>query len=104
MMNQELHHASLNTFRAERTIHVPVPDGVSHGRPSKSFGMTPERAREIWDSRSPFGEVQVTPIEKAYINAIWRRMPGHCCWAEALLAIANGQHPLCLALTRGSVL
>ena len=53
--------------------------------------MSPERAQEIWDSRGSFGELSITPEEQAYVNGIWARMPGHTCFADALLRIANGQ-------------
>ena len=51
--------------------------------------MTPQRAQEIWDARGPFGELSITPEEKAYVSGIWVRMPGHTCFADALLRIAN---------------
>lgn len=53
--------------------------------------MTPERAQEIWRTRSPFGEVSAAPDEFAYVRGIWARMPGHTSWVDALLRIANGQ-------------
>ena len=53
--------------------------------------MSPERAQEIWDTRGPFGELSITPEEKAYVNGIWVRMPGHTCFADALLRIARGE-------------
>lgn len=55
--------------------------------------MTPERAREIWQTRTAFGGVSCSAQEDAYVREIWRRMPGATCWAEALLAIANDAVP-----------
>lgn len=53
--------------------------------------MTPQRAQEIWDTRGPFGELSITPEEKAYVSGIWVRMPGHTCFADALLRIARDE-------------
>lgn len=53
--------------------------------------MSPERAKEIWQTRSPFGELAVTLAEREFVRGIWKQMPGHFCFVDALLAIANGQ-------------
>ena len=53
--------------------------------------MKPERAQEIWDTRGPFGELSITPEEKAFVSGIWVRMPGHTCFADALLRIARDE-------------
>ena len=53
--------------------------------------MTPQRAQEIWDTRGPFGELSITPEEKAFVSGIWVRMPGHTCFADALLRIARDE-------------
>lgn len=53
--------------------------------------MTPERAKAIWDSRGPYGDLQMTADEKAFVTGIWRRMAGHTCFADALLRIAQGE-------------
>lgn len=53
--------------------------------------MTPERAQEIWDTRASFGEFSLSPEEKAYVNGIKVRLPGHFNWADVLLEIANGK-------------
>lgn len=53
--------------------------------------VTQERAREIWRTKSSFGQMHVTPAEDAYIRKVWSIMPGHTCFADAVLRIANGQ-------------
>ena len=53
--------------------------------------MSPERAREIWQTRSPFCELAVTPAEREFVRGVWKLMPGQFCFVDALLAIANGQ-------------
>lgn len=59
--------------------------------------VTKERAREIWQTRSAFGMFAVTPEEDRYIRQVWETMPGHTCWADALLRVANGgTDDLCL--------
>ncbi len=52
--------------------------------------VTQERAQEIWQYRSNFGNFAVTPEEARYIREVWKSMPGHTCWADALLRIAKG--------------
>lgn len=53
--------------------------------------MTPARAQQIWANRAPFGELEMTADERKYVRGIWVRMPGHTCFADALVRIANGQ-------------
>ena len=54
--------------------------------------MSPKRAQEIWDARSPFGEFSMTDAEKAEVKKVWfTSMPGHTCFADALLRIASGE-------------
>lgn len=53
--------------------------------------MTPARAQEIWQNRSPFGEVDITPEEKSYVKSIWQCLVCGYCWMVALHWIANGQ-------------
>ena len=53
--------------------------------------MSPERAQQVWDSRSPFGELSLTDAERAAVRSVWKGMPGHTCFADALLRIARGQ-------------
>ena len=45
--------------------------------------MSPKRAQEIWDARSPFGEFSMTDAEKAEVKKVWfTSMPGHTCFAS----------------------
>ena len=53
--------------------------------------MTPERAQEILESRSPFGEISISAEEKKYVNGIWVRMPGSTSFYDALVRIAKGE-------------
>lgn len=65
--------------------------------------MTPERARAIWQTRTPFGGVSCSAQEDAYVRKIWLRMPGCMSWADALLAIANDVVPAARPPLSGSV-
>ena len=54
--------------------------------------MTPQRAQEIWDNRLPFGELaSITDAERLAVRKVWNGMPGHTCFADALLRIARGE-------------
>lgn len=61
--------------------------------------ISPERAREIWDAAH--GEMfwyenidkHMTAPERAYVMAVWRKMPGHTCWVDAFLRILHGRAP-----------
>ena len=53
--------------------------------------MSPERAQAIWDARLPFGELSMTDAERLAVRKVWSGMPGHTCFAEALLRIAHGE-------------
>lgn len=53
--------------------------------------MSPQRAQEIWDSRLPFGELSMTDAERMAVRKVWTGMPGHTCFADALLRIARGE-------------
>ncbi len=53
--------------------------------------MTPERAKELLDSRSAF-ETLTTQAERRDVLQVWRRMPGSTL-PDVLLAIANGIAP-----------
>lgn len=52
--------------------------------------MTPERAREIWETRGPFGDLKLQPGEREIVQRVWMGMTGNTCFADALLKIANG--------------
>lgn len=52
--------------------------------------MTPERAQEIWETRGPFGELDLQPGEREVVQRVWMGMTGNTCFADALLKIANG--------------
>lgn len=52
--------------------------------------MSPERARAIWNTRGPFGELQLQPGEREIVQRVWIGMTGNTCFADALLKIANG--------------
>jgi hypothetical protein len=52
--------------------------------------VTKERAQEIWRNRSYFGTFLISPEEDRFIREVWATMPGHTCWADALLKIAKG--------------
>ena len=51
--------------------------------------MSPDRAREIWHTRSPFGELVMSPQEEQEVRGVWKQMPGFNCFADALIRIAN---------------
>ena len=51
--------------------------------------MTASRARQLWRTRSPFGEIAVTAEEDAFVKQVWKSMPGYSRWIDALLSIAN---------------
>lgn len=53
--------------------------------------MSPERAQSIWDARQPFGELSMTDAERMAVRKVWSGMPGHTCFADALLRIARGE-------------
>lgn len=53
--------------------------------------MSPKRAQAIWDARSPFGELSMTDAERAAVRKVWFGLPGHTCFADALLKIAAGE-------------
>jgi hypothetical protein len=53
--------------------------------------MTPQRAQQIWDNRLPFGELSVSDAERLAVRKVWDGMPGHTCFADALLRIARGE-------------
>ena len=53
--------------------------------------MSPERAQAIWDTRLPFGELSMTDAERLAVREVWSGMPGHTCFADALLRIAHGE-------------
>ena len=53
--------------------------------------MSPQRAQEIWDTRLPFGELFMTDPERMAVRKVWSGMPGHTCFADALLRIARGE-------------
>lgn len=53
--------------------------------------LSPERARQIWANRSPFGNLECSEFERQQIKLIWNAMPGNTCFADALLRIANGK-------------
>ena len=53
--------------------------------------MSPERAQAIWDTRLPFGELSMTDAERLAVRKVWSGMPGHTCFADALLRIAHGE-------------
>ncbi len=53
--------------------------------------LTAQRAQAIWDNRSPFGELSMTDAERAAVRKVWSGMPGHTCFADALLRIARGE-------------
>lgn len=52
--------------------------------------MTPERAQEIWETRGPFGELDLQPGEREVVQRVWMGMTGNTCFADALLKIAFG--------------
>ena len=56
--------------------------------------MTPARAMELWQTRSPFGEVNATPDECAYVKSVWQRMDGGSCWMDALCIVSKGHAEL----------
>jgi hypothetical protein len=51
--------------------------------------MTASRARQLWRTRSPFGEIAVTAEEDVFVKQVWKSMPGYSRWIDALLSIAN---------------
>lgn len=69
--------------------------------------MTQERARAILDSRLPYGGLRysfrsmwtgrevfedgITEEEHKSIFEVWKRMPGHTCYLDAVRAIASGK-------------
>ena len=53
--------------------------------------MSPERAQAIWDTRLHFGELSMTDAERLAVRKVWSGMPGHTCFADALLRIAHGE-------------
>lgn len=53
--------------------------------------MSPERALAIWDARLPFGTLSMTEGERRAVWRVWKRMPGHTCFADALSRIARGE-------------
>jgi hypothetical protein len=53
--------------------------------------VSPERAQSIWDARHPFGELSMTDAERMAVRKVWSGMPGHTCFADALLRIAKGE-------------
>lgn len=53
--------------------------------------MTPQRAQQIWDNRLPFGELSISDAERLAVRKVWNGMPGHTCFADALLRIARGE-------------
>lgn len=52
--------------------------------------MTPQRAREIWETRSPFGQLSMSEREAVEVKKVWSGMPDWACFADALVKIANG--------------
>ena len=53
--------------------------------------MSPERAQKVWDTRLPFGEMSMTDAERMAVRKVRSGMPGHTCFADALLRIARGE-------------
>lgn len=53
--------------------------------------MSPERAQIIWDRSLPFGELSMSDAERLAVRSVWSGMPGHTCFADALLRIARGE-------------
>lgn len=56
------------------------------------ISLTPARAREIWQSRNAAGEVSCSAQEDAQVRAVWKTLPGHTCWMDALARIARGDY------------
>lgn len=53
--------------------------------------MTPERAKEIWKNRTPFGQFDMTDFEIEEIKIVWKDMPGYTCFADALIRISRNE-------------
>jgi len=53
--------------------------------------VSPERAQIIWDRSLPFGELSMSDAERLAVRSVWSGMPGHTCFADALLRIARGE-------------
>ncbi len=62
--------------------------------------MTKERAKEIWNTRGPFGNFKYTEKEDAQVREVWKHMPGWTCWADALLRIAKDRDVFIKAIDR----
>ena len=58
--------------------------------------ITPERASAIWEARRPFGDFAgcLTQEEDCEIARVWATLPGDYSWADALLSIKQGRHPM----------
>ena len=54
--------------------------------------ITPERASAIWGAKGPF--VRVTDAEDREVLRVWKTLPGHFSWADALISISQGRHPM----------
>ncbi len=51
--------------------------------------MTPDRAKEIWDTQGSFGKMDYTEDEFVDVCEFWEKMPGWTSFADAILAIAS---------------
>ena len=58
--------------------------------------ITPERASAIWEAKGPFGNFSdcLTVEEDREIARVWKTLPGHFSWADTLLSIVRGRHPV----------
>lgn len=52
--------------------------------------MSKQRAQEVLDSHSPFGQFEMTLRERLHVRSVWAGMPGCSSFYDALVRIARG--------------
>lgn len=70
-----------------------TPERAKHIHGRQSYGSLPMAFRRRPDDTHEIVDDGITREEDASIRALWRTMPGHTCYMDAVLRIARGERP-----------